>query len=150
MGVGFIYSPWLSYESRQRGTTVNESSTRRTNLKEKGEKKMKKLLTATKNFDKKDLINSRNGLSLQDEENGFVIEVTKAATMEDTDEETGEIKKISVLIDPEGKTYTSISATVDDIMDDVIELLDEGEPISLRLLKRKSNGGREFLSFQVM
>lgn len=131
-------------------TTVNESSTRRTNLKEKGEKKMKKLLTATKNFDKKDLINSRNGLSLQDEENGFVIEVTKAATMEDTDEETGEIKKISVLIDPEGKTYTSISATVDDIMDDVIELLDEGEPISLRLLKRKSNGGREFLSFQVM
>lgn len=131
-------------------TTVNESSTRRTNLKEKGEKKMKKLLAATKNFDKKDLINSRNGLSLQDEENGFVIEVTKAATMEDTDEETGEIKKISVLIDPEGKTYTSISATVDDIMDDVIELLDEGEPISLRLLKRKSNGGREFLSFQVM
>lgn len=111
---------------------------------------MKRLLTATKNFDKKDLINSRNGLSLQDEENGFVIDVTKAATMEDTDEETGEIKKISVLIDPEGKTYTSISATVDDIMDDVIELLDEGEPISLRLLKRKSNGGREFLSFQVM
>lgn len=130
--------------------TVNESSTRRTNLKEKGEKKMKRLLAATKNFDKKDLINSRNGLSLQDEENGFVIEVTKAATMEDTDEETGELKKISVLIDPEGKTYTSISATVDDIMDDVIELLDEGEPISLRLLKRKSNGGREFLSFQVM
>ena len=131
-------------------TTVNESSTRRTNLKEKGEKKMKRLLAATKNFDKKDLINSRNGLSLQDEENGFVIEVTKAATMEDTDEETGELKKISVLIDPEGRTYTSISATVDDIMDDVIELLDEGEPISLRLLKRKSNGGREFLSFQVM
>lgn len=130
--------------------TVNESSTRRTNLKEKGEKKMKRLLAATKNFDKKDLINSRNGLSLQDEENGFVIEVTKAATMEDTDEETGELKKISVLIDPEGKTYTSISATVDDIMDDVIELLDEGEPISLRLIKRKSNGGREFLSFQVM
>lgn len=111
---------------------------------------MKKLLTATNNFDKKDLINSRSGLSLQDEENGFVIEVTKAATMEDIDEESGEVKRISVLIDHEGKTYTSISATIDDIMDDVIELLDEGEPVSLRLLKRTSSNGREFLSFQVM
>ena len=67
-----------------------------------------------------------------------------------TSKETGEVKRISVLIDHEGKTYTSISATIDDIMDDVIELLDEGEPVSLRLLKRTSSNGREFLSFQVM
>lgn len=111
---------------------------------------MKKIINATENFSKKDAINMRNGLPLKDEPNGKTFNVSKAAVLEDTDEETGDLKNVSVLIDSDGKCYTTISTTVADIMDDCIDLLDAGESVSLELIKRKSNAGREFLTFQVM
>lgn len=116
----------------------------------KGDFDMKKIINATENFDKKDAINMRNGIPLKDEPNGKTFNISKAAVVEDTDEETGELKTVSVLIDSDGKCYTSISDTVADIMSDCIELLDAGESITLELIKRKSNAGREFLTFQVM
>lgn len=111
---------------------------------------MKRIVNATENFNKRDAINMRNGLPLKDEPNGKTINVSKAAVVEDTDEETGELKNVSVLIDSDGKCYTAISATVADIMDDCIELLDAGESVTLELIKRTSSAGREFLTFQVM
>lgn len=111
---------------------------------------MKKIINATENFSKKDAINMRNGLPLKDEPNGKKFNVSKAAVVEDTDEETGDLKNVSVLIDSDGKCYTAISTTVADIMDDCIDLLDAGESVSLELIKRKSSAGREFLTFQVM
>ena len=111
---------------------------------------MKKIINATENFTKKDSINMRNGLPLKDEPNGKTFMISKAAVVEDTDEETGELKVVSVLIDSDGKCYTSISATIADIMGDCIDLLDAGESVSLELIKRKSEAGREFLTFQVM
>ena len=111
---------------------------------------MKKIINSTENFTKKDSINMRNGLPLKDEPNGKKFMISKAAVVEDTDEETGELKEVSVLIDSDGKCYTSISATIADIMDDCIDLLDAGESVSLELIKRKSEAGREFLTFQVM
>lgn len=111
---------------------------------------MKRITNATENFNKKDAINMRNGLPLKDEPNGKTFNISKAAVVEDTDEETGELKNVSVLIDSEGKYYTAISATVADIMNDCIELLDAGESVTLELIKRKSSAGREFLTFQVI
>lgn len=111
---------------------------------------MKRIINATENFNKKDAINMRNGLPLKDEPNGKTFNISKAAVVEDTDEETGELKNVSVLIDSDGKCYTAISATVADIMNDCIELLDAGESATLELIKRTSNAGREFLTFQVM
>lgn len=111
---------------------------------------MKKVLSATDNFGKKDAINMRNGLPLKDEPNGKTFAISKAAVVEDTDEETGELKNVSVLVDSDGKCYTSISATIADIMDDCIELLNDGESVTLELIKRKSNAGREFLTLQVV
>lgn len=111
---------------------------------------MKRIINATENFNKKDAINMRNGLPLKDEPNGKTFNISKAAVVEDTDEETGEIKNVSVLIDSDGKCYTAISATVADIMNDCIELLDAGESVTLELIKRKSSAGREFLTFQVI
>ena len=111
---------------------------------------MKKIINATENFSKKDAINMRNGLPLKDEPNGKTFNVSKAAVVEDTDEETGDLKNVSVLIDSDGKCYTAISTTVAAIMDDCIDLLDAGESVSLELIKRKSSAGREFLTFQVM
>lgn len=111
---------------------------------------MKKIINSTENFTKKDSINMRNGLPLKDEPNGKTFMISKAAVVEDTDEETGELKDVSVLIDSDGKCYTSISPTIADIMDDCIDLLDAGESVTLELIKRKSEAGREFLTFQVM
>lgn len=111
---------------------------------------MKRIVNATENFNKKDAINMRNGLPLKDEPNGKTFNISKAAVVEDTDEETGEVKNVSVLIDSDGKCYTAISTAVADIMDDCIELLDAGESVTLELIKRKSNAGREFLTFQVL
>ena len=111
---------------------------------------MKRIINATENFNKKDAINMRNGLPLKDEPNGKTFNISKAAVVEDTDEETGELKNVSVLIDSDGKCYTAISATVADIMNDCIELLDAGESVTLELIKRKSSAGREFLTFQVI
>ena len=111
---------------------------------------MKRIINATENFNKRDAINMRNGLPLKDEPNGKTINISKAAVVEDTDEETGELKNVSVLINSDGKCYTTISATVADIMNDCIELLDAGESVTLELIKRTSNSGREFLTFQVM
>ena len=116
----------------------------------KGDFDMKRIINATENFNKKDAINMRNGLPLKDEPSGKTFNISKAAVVEDTDEETGELKNVSVLIDSDGKCYTAISATVADIMSDCIELLDAGESVTLQLIKRKSNAGREFLTFQVM
>lgn len=111
---------------------------------------MKRIIDATENFNKKDAINMRNGLPLKDEPNGKTFNISKAAVVEDTDEETGELKNVSVLIDSDGKCYTTISATIADIMNDCIELLDAGESVTLELIKRTSNAGREFLTFQVI
>lgn len=111
---------------------------------------MKRIINATENFNKKDAINMRNGLPLKDEPNGKTFNISKAAVVEDTDEETGELKNVSVLIDSDGKCYTAISATVGDIMNDCIELLDAGESLTLELIKRESSAGREFLTFQVI
>ena len=111
---------------------------------------MKKIINSTENFTKKDSINMRNGLPLKDEPNGKTFNISKAAVVEDTDEETGELKNVSVLIDSDGKCYTAISATVADIMNDCIELLDAGESVTLELIKRESSAGREFLTFQVI
>lgn len=111
---------------------------------------MKRIVNATENFNKKDAINMRNGLPLKDEPNGKTFNISKAAVVEDTDEETGELKNVSVLIDSDGKCYTAISATVADIMDDCIELLEAGESVTLELIKRTSSAGREFLTFQVI
>ena len=111
---------------------------------------MKRIINATENFNKKDAINMRNGLPLKDEPNGKTFNISKAAVVEDTDEETGELKNVSVLIDSDGKCYTGISATVADIMNDCIEILDAGESVTLELIKRESSAGREFLTFQVI
>ena len=111
---------------------------------------MKRIINATENFNKKDAINMRNGLPLKDEPSGKTFNIIKAAVAEDTDEETGELKNVSVLIDSDGKCYTAISATVADIMNDCIELLDAGDSVTLELIKRKSSAGREFVTFQVL
>lgn len=113
---------------------------------------MRDIITASKNFTRRDIINSRSGYPLQDfEGNSLTIpEVVAAAIMKDTDTETGEIKDITVIKTSDSHYFTSISATVYDCMEDVIEILDEESTISVRVDKRTSKGNREFLTIVVL
>lgn len=107
-------------------------------------------MSSTVNFTKKDEINSRNSLALQDLPDGHILTINKAAVISRLDVETGESKEVSILVTEDGEVYSAISATVCDIMDDIIELMEEEPIVNLRLNKRKSKAGREFLSLTIL
>lgn len=108
-------------------------------------------MSKTSNFTKRDEINARNSFALQDLENGAVLTVPKAGLITRPDMETGEPKEVAVLVTDDGTVYSAISATVCDTMDDIVDLIeDEGNAIQVRLNKRKSKAGREFLSLTVL
>lgn len=107
-------------------------------------------MSSTNNFTKKDEINSRNSLALQDLPDGQLLTINKAAVINRVDAETGENKEVSILVTEEGEVYSAISATVCDVMDDIIELMEEEPIVNLRLNKRKSKAGREFLSLTIL
>ena len=106
---------------------------------------MRNLILNTNNFTKRDAVNSRNGVALQDMENAFMFNVIAAAQIETVDEETGERKEVSVLKSEDDHYYTSISATVYDVMDDLIEIINDEGSCKVRVDKRKSKQGRDFI-----
>lgn len=106
---------------------------------------MRNLILNTNNFTKRDAVNSRNGIALQDMENAFMFNVIAAAQIETVDEETGERKEVSVLKSEDDQYYTSISATVYDVMDDLIGIIDDEGSCKVRVDKRKSKQGRDFI-----
>lgn len=108
-------------------------------------------MTATKNFTKRDEINSRSSLTMQDLDDGTMLRIVKAAIIKRPDKDTGEEKDVSIMVLEDGTVFSAISATICDFMPDIIELIDdEGEPLDIRLNKRKSKAGREFLSLTVL
>lgn len=108
-------------------------------------------MSTTSNFTKRDMINSRNSFALQDLDDGTQLQVEKAAVINRPDLETGEEKEVAILVTTDGTVYSAISATVRDVLDDTIDLIeDEGGAVTVRLNKRKSKAGREFLSLTVL
>lgn len=105
---------------------------------------MKTIEYATSNFSKIDKINSRNGVALK-ECDGLTIKVKALATGTDADE-NGEVRNVGVIVTPENEYYTTISGSAIDVIDDSIELIDEGMELSLRITKRTSSKGREFIT----
>lgn len=105
----------------------------------------------TSNFTKRDAINARNSFALQDLDNGAELIIVKAGILNRPDLETGETKEVAVLITEDNTVYSSISATVCETLGDIVDIIeDEHAPISIRLNKRKSKGGREFLTITVL
>lgn len=113
---------------------------------------MREIINASHNFSKRDTINSRSGYPLQEFDGSTmeIPEVVACAMMKDTDEDTGEIKNISVIKTKDSHYFTSISETVYDTMDAVIEILDEEGSVSLRVDKRQSKSKRDFLTLLVL
>lgn len=112
---------------------------------------MREIINKSTGFTKRDLVNSRAGNPLQDFEKSMTINnIMAIATCKDTDEETGEIKNVGILRTSDMVYYTTISETVFDTLDDVIDILDEEGEISVRVDKRRSNSGRDFLTLVVL
>lgn len=112
---------------------------------------MKKTIVASKGFTKKMSISlSASGISMKDLKDNAEIKLSAAALVEDTDIDTGEVKKVAAFVDQNGNIYSSISANAIDVTEDIVSLLDDGEEVTVRLLKRKSKAGRDFLSLVVI
>lgn len=112
---------------------------------------MKNVIKKTASFTAKNSLSAKNGISLKDCEDGKRFDVRAAALFEDVDDATGTIKQpLAAIVDADGKCYTSISATVVDIMSDVIDIIEEGEAVTIELVKKKSGAGREYLILQAI
>lgn len=96
---------------------------------------------------KKELFNAKNnGQKIED---GLHIQCVSAGTFEDKDKD-GNPVTVTALADKSGQIYTSISATVADSVDMLIDILEEDGEVEIVVHKNVSNGGREFFQLSVI
>lgn len=108
-----------------------------------------KVIKQSKNFSKRDLVNSKAGYPLQEFDGEMEIKNVVALAMAEVKEDDDE-KEVTIIVTEDKQYFTSISATIYDAMPDVIDILDEENKVNLRILKRESKGGRDFLSVVVL
>lgn len=106
------------------------------------------------NFTKKDEVNSVSATPLQ-KAGADLLTVTGAAIVERADE-SGEVKEVGLLATTVG-TFSSISATAIKGLDGIIDYMTDleadnelGKGIQVKVVKNKSNAGREFLTLQII
>lgn len=110
----------------------------------------KAIITKTENFTRKMAVNIGTSIALQDMAGQKIESIEAAAVVTDVDRETGEEKEVAIIVDGAGMSYSAISATVLGQMDDVIALLDDGETFDIIVVSRKSKGGRDFITLNVV
>lgn len=98
---------------------------------------------------KRDIINSKNGISLKDC-TGTEINLLACGTIEITDEETGEIKTAAVMRTDSGEIITSISAGVIELMSDVADVISDEGSAKIIARMRTAKSGREFLALTIL
>ena len=111
------------------------------------------ILSSTGGFNKRDALNSKNGIALQDFEGDSMVipNVVKAACATNTDEDTGELKNVSILVTEDQTYFTSISSTIFENMEDLMDILEDEQKIDVRINRRVSKGNkRDFLTLTVL
>ena len=111
------------------------------------------VIASVGNFNKRDALNSKNGIPMKDFDGDCMTipNVVKAAIAETTDEETGEIKNISILVTDDQTYFTSISSTIYDSMPEMMDILEDESKVNVRINKRVSKGNkRDFLTMTVL
>lgn len=100
-------------------------------------------------------INAKNGagISLKDVPNGEKFTVVDVMQYRETIDTYGQQQEgvVTALFTPEGEVYSSISATVQKVGTDLIELLrdDTIEKVAVKVVKQKSKAGQEFINLSV-
>ena len=111
------------------------------------------LISATKNWTKRNTANANSGLALQDivPDNGHApLTITKCALVERNDFETGELKEVGILMDEDNQYYSTISPYAIEQLAIMAEIIDEEGKVSIEVCKRKSKGERHFLSITIL
>lgn len=107
------------------------------------------------NFTKKDEINSMSSTPLQ-KVKGETVHVLGAAITERPDEETGEAKKVGLLVTEEFGTLSTISGTAIKGLDMIIDYLtdlegdESDEQVHVHIKSAKSNSNREFITLEIV
>lgn len=94
---------------------------------------------------KKELFNAK--ASGQKIEKGLQIDVVNVGSYADTDKD-GDPVEVSVLVDKNGSVFTSISKTVNEILDMLEDIISEDGHAVVEVCENTSNSGRKF--YQLM
>lgn len=107
------------------------------------------------NFTKKDEINSMSSTPLQ-KVSGNTSTVIGCAITERPDEQTGESKRVGIVVTEEFGTLSTISATALKSLDMIIDYMqelkdnDDDTPVVVNIKTSKSNSGRDFLTLEIV
>lgn len=104
----------------------------------------------TINWTKKDTINSRSAISLQDTGDAFQFTAIGLALIETDETRDNETKNVTCFKTEDGNYYSTISEYIYRMTDDIIECLDEEGKVTLRVGTRTSKQGREFLVLNIL
>lgn len=122
---------------------------------------MRKVIECTPNWTIKDKMNLISAGTLQElAVSGDTIYVDAAAIVEVIDEESGEIKTTSALRTTDKQYYVGISATALDQVRDIVEYLTDcigdskaeltdDDLVCIRVITKKSKGGRDFVVLSI-
>lgn len=94
---------------------------------------------------KKELFNAK--ASGQKIEKGLQIDVVNVGSYADTDKD-GNPVEVSVLVDKNGSVFTSISKTVNEILDMLDDIISDDGHAVVEVCENTSNSGRKF--YQLM
>lgn len=98
------------------------------------------------NISKKDIINANASTSFKELKDFETV--TGAFIADDVDAKTGEPITIGYIIAESG-VYAGSSENVVASIEDVIDLLNDGESVRAKVITRQSNNGRDFCSLRV-
>lgn len=94
---------------------------------------------------KKELFNAK--ASGQKIEKGLQIDVVNVGSYADTDKD-GNPVEVSVLVDKNGSVFTSISKTVNEVLDMLEDIISDDGHAVVEVCENTSNSGRQF--YQLM
>lgn len=96
---------------------------------------------------KKELFNAKS--SSQKIEKGLQIDVVNVDSYGDTDRE-GNPVTVSVLVSAEGTVYSSISKTINDVLDMLNDVISEDGHAIVEVIESTSNTGRKFYRLKML
>lgn len=95
---------------------------------------------------KKELFNAK--ASSQKIEKGLQIDVVNVGTYDDTDKD-GNPVTVSVLVDKDGVVFTSISKTVNDMLEMLEDIISDDGHAVIEVCENTSNNGRKFYQLMI-
>lgn len=96
---------------------------------------------------KKELFNAK--ASSQKIEKGLVIDVVNVGEYSDTDKD-GNTVTVSVLVDKEGTVFTSISKTVNEVLDMLEDVIADEGHAEVEVHENTSNNSRKFYQLMLL